>query len=178
VMAKEIIDATLLDEHVLTENSDAARALCDQNLFGTITKTNRVQLSLIETLYLVERKKIRLLDRRNREVSADLLIKKASRLETNFFVRYTVFADLRDRGYIVKTALKFGADFRVYDRGTKPGQKHARWVVFPVHENTKMKWSDFSGKNRVAHSTKKKLLIGVVDDEGEVSFWESTWKRP
>ena len=44
------------------------------------------------------------------------------------------FKDLRKKGYIVKTALKFGADFRVYEKGVKPGEDHAKWVVFPVHE--------------------------------------------
>ena len=93
-------------------------------------------------------------------------------------MRYCVFKDIRDRGYIIKTALKFGADFRVYDRGVKPGEDHAKWVLFPVHESDCLTWYDFAAKTRVAHSTKKKLLIGVVDDEGDVSYWETRWLRP
>jgi tRNA splicing endonuclease len=41
-----------------------------------------------------------------------------------------------------------------------------------------MTWHEFSAKNRVAHSTKKHLMIGVVDDEGDVSYWEVRWLRP
>ena len=93
-------------------------------------------------------------------------------------VKFSVFKDLRDRGYVVKTALKFGADFRVYDRGVKPGEDHAKWVVFPVPEGSTTTWHEFAAKNRVAHSTKKRLLIGVVDDEGDVSYWEIRWIRP
>ena len=85
---------------------------------------------------------------------------------------------MRNRGYIVKTALKFGAEFRVYDRGIKPGEDHARWILYPVHESSTSTWHEFAAKNRVAHSTKKRLLIGVVDDEGEVSYWEVRWLRP
>ncbi|NTV22891.1 MAG: tRNA-intron lyase, partial [Nanoarchaeota archaeon] len=100
------------------------------------------------------------------------------RHDKNLLTRYAVFKDLRNRGYIVKTALKFGADFRVYDRGKKPGEEHAKWVVYPVNEDASLTWYEFAAKNRVAHSTKKKLLLGVVDGEREVSFWECRWIRP
>ena len=127
---------------------------------------------------MLEKKKIELLDGRNKKITFDKFLKKAQKLELNFWVRYCVFKDMRDRGYIIKTALKFGADFRVYDRGVKPGEDHARWVVYPVHEGSTLTWYEFAAKNRVAHSTRKKLLIGVVDAEGDTSYWETKWLRP
>jgi tRNA-intron endonuclease len=93
-------------------------------------------------------------------------------------VKYSVFCDLRKRGYVVKTALKFGAEFRVYDKGKSVGEDHARWILFPVSENNVMTWHDFSAKNRVAHSTNKALLIAIVDEEGDVSYYEEKWVRP
>ncbi len=105
-------------------------------------------------------------------------VKKAKKLEPNFWIRYCVFREMRGRGYIVKTALKFGADFRVYDRGVKPGEDHAKWILYPVHESSVMTWYDFSAKNRVAHSTRKNLLIAIVDDENSCTFYEIAWKRP
>jgi tRNA-intron endonuclease len=71
--------------------------------------------------------------------------------------------------------LKFGADFRVYDKGAKLGQKHAKWLVFVEREANKLTWHEFSAKNRVAHSTKKKLLLAIVDEEGDVSYYEVSW---
>ena len=108
------------------------------------------------------------------------MIKKSRRkkLEPNFWIRYCVFKDIRNRGYIIKTALKFGADFRVYDRGVKPGEDHAKWIIYPVHEASTMTWYEFSAKNRVAHSTRKRLLLAVVDDEGDCTYYEVAWKRP
>ena len=50
--------------------------------------------------------------------------------------------------------------------------------MFPVHEATTLTWHDYAAKNRVAHSTKKRLLLAVVDEEGDVSYWESRWIRP
>ena len=177
-MVKEVVNATFTDERVITEDSDLARELYNKSRYGAMTKDNKVQLSFIEALYLLEKERVIILDGKNKEIPADKFIKKATKLEPNFWVRYCVFKDMRDRGYIVKTALKFGADFRVYDRGVKPGEDHARWILYPVHEASVITWYEFAAKNRVAHSTKKRLMISVVDDEGDCSFWEVRWLRP
>jgi len=177
-MAKQVVQAEFAKERILTENSDQARDMYNTSRFGTILDNGRVQLSLLEALYLLDKKRLEILDGRNKPILFDKFLKKAEKIEQNFWVRYIVFKDLRNRGYIVKTALKFGADFRVYDRGVKPGEDHAKWVVFPVHEVNSLTWQEFAAKNRVAHSTKKKLMIGVVDDEGDVSYWEVRWLRP
>ena len=59
----------------------------------------------------------------------------------------------------------------------KPGEDHAKWVLYIVKENEQLKWHDFTAKNRIAHSTKKNLLIGIVDEERDVSYYEIDWKR-
>jgi tRNA-intron endonuclease, archaea type len=173
-----VIKAIFARERVILEHCDAARDLYHVNSYGTLLDDGKVQLSLTEGLYLMEKKKIYVIDGRNKPVDLEIYISKASRIEPTFWIRYAVFRDMRNRGYVIKTALKFGADFRVYDRGIKPGQDHARWIVYPVHEGERYTWFDFAAKNRVAHSTKKRLLMGVVDDENDVTYWEIKWVRP
>ncbi|HIH39196.1 TPA: tRNA-intron lyase [Candidatus Woesearchaeota archaeon] len=170
------VQAKLYGGNVLSEASNEARELYNKNRFGALKKDN-VILSLFEAFYLIEKDRLAIKEN-NKELSEDSFLKKAKRQIKNFQVKYAVFKDLRDRGYIVKTALKFGADFRVYDKGIQPGQDHAKWIVFPVHESETMTWHEFSAKNRVAHSTKKKLLIGIVDDECDVTYYIIDWKRP
>jgi tRNA-intron endonuclease len=162
---------------VITESSDEARTFYAKSSFGTIVDAGKVQLSLLEALYLLEKGKLEVAER-GKKLSGEDFIKKARKVEPNFWIRYCVFKDMRNRGYIIKTALKFGADFRVYDRGIKPGQDHARWIIFPVHEGETLTWYEFAAKNRVAHSTKKRLMMGVVDDEGDVTYYEIKWMRP
>lgn len=177
--SKEQVKTYMADERVLTENTDAARELYNQSRYGKLLTDGRIQLSLTEAMYLLERSKIAVsATRAKKALTHEQFLKKATKSQKNFWVKYSVFKDIRDRGYIIKTALKFGADFRVYDRGVKPGEDHARWIIYPVHEGDMMTWQEFSAKNRVAHSTKKRLLIGVVDDEGDVSYWECRWLRP
>jgi len=178
MVKSEPIEAMFLKERIITENSNEARELYNQSCFGTLTKQGQVHLSVLETMYLLEKEKIVLRDGRNQAYTVERLWKKALKIDKQFSVRFPVFADLRERGYIVKTAIKFGADFRVYDRGVKPGEDHAKWVVFPVHETSSLTWHDFSAKNRVAHSTRKRLLIGVVDEEADVTYYEVKWTRP
>jgi tRNA-intron endonuclease len=176
-MTKGLPLAEIRDSKVLTEDSDEAKELYNQSRFGNLTDS-RVELSLFEALYLVEKKKITVIDGKNKPIKQDKLEKRFKKLQKNFLINYAVFKDMRNRGYVIKTALKFGANFRVYDRGVKPGEDHARWILYPVHESGTLTWHEFAAKNRVAHSTKKRLLLGVVDDEGDVSYWEVRWLRP
>lgn len=175
---KEKVKAVFANERVIAESSDEARELYNQSRYGTILESGKIQLSLLEALYLLEKNKLELKDSRNKSLNFESLLKKATKLESNFWIRYCVFKDMRNRGYIIKTALKFGADFRVYDRGVKPGEDHARWIIYPVHEGSTLTWYEFAAKNRVAHSTKKRLMMGIVDDEGDVTYYEIKWLKP
>lgn len=175
---KPVVRGILAETRVITESSDEARELYNQSRFGTLAENGKVELSLLEALYLLEKSRLEIRSEAGRAMSFETYVRKSRKVEPNFWIRYCVFKDIRNRGYIIKTALKFGADFRVYDRGVKPGEDHARWIVFPVHETSVFTWHEFSAKNRVAHSTKKRLLMGVVDDEGDVTYWEIKWMRP
>lgn len=173
-----VIKCTFAQERVVTESSPHAVELYNSSAYGTELSEGKLQLSLVEGLYLMEKKRIAIYDGRNKLLDFESYVRRAGRVEPKFWTKYAVYKDMRNRGYIVKTALKFGADFRVYDRGIKPGEDHARWIVYPVYEGEKYTWFDFAAKNRVAHSTKKRLMMGVVDDENDVTYWEIKWVRP
>ncbi len=145
--------------------------------FGEL-KDGKIIYSLVEAFYLFQNKKMIIYDDKKKKIDEKVFLVKSRKVEPNFGVRYAVFKDLRERGYIVKTALKFGADFRVYDRGVKPGEDHAKWIVFPVHETETLTWYEWAAKNRVSHSTRKKLLLAIVDAELDVSYWEANWIKP
>jgi tRNA-intron endonuclease, archaea type len=174
---KEVVKAIFARERVLTEATDEARNFYAKSVYGQMIEGGKVQLSLPEALYLLEKGKLEISDGK-KKLDVDAFIKRARKAEPNFWIRYCVFKDMRNRGYVIKTALKFGADFRVYDRGVKPGEDHARWIIFPVHEGETLTWYEFAAKNRVAHSTKKRLMMGIVDDEGDVTYYEIKWMRP
>lgn len=164
---------------IVREDYEKALEFYNRSSFGEIhgVKKKQLEFSLAEALYLLERDKLDVYSGKNK-LTFEQFTRKANRAETGFWTRYQVYRDIRTRGYIVKTALKFGADFRVYGRGIKPGKAHAKWVLFATAEGDKYTWRQFSAMNRVAHSTRKKLLIGIVDEEGEVTYYLSSWKKP
>jgi tRNA-intron endonuclease, archaea type len=160
----------------ITSTSNDAFSLYEKSRFGE-KKQNKIEYSLAEALFLLEKNKLQLFQNK-KQIPFDQALKKAKRLDKRIEIKYPVYENLRKRGYILKTALKFGADFRVYKKGVKPGQDHALWILFCVKEAQTNSWHDFAAKNRVAHSTKKKLLLGIVDDEDDVTFYEVTWLKP
>lgn len=170
-----MIQAQFSGEKVYS-NSNEAFSLYEKSRFGE-RKENKIEYSLSESFYLFSKNKMKIFSN-NKEISEETFLKKAKRLDKRWNVKYPVFENLRKRGYIVKTALKFGADFRVYKKGIKPGQDHALWILFPVKESESHNWYDFAAKNRVAHSARKKLLLAIVDDENSVTYYEVNWLKP
>ncbi len=165
-----------INKETISTNSDEAINLQKRNFFGEIIE-EKVQYTLTEAMYLFETKKIEIFIG-NKKLNKEELLKKFYKLDNKFTLKYSVYKDLRKKGYTVKTGLKFGADFRVYEKGKTPDNSHAKWLVFVEHETNKNSWQEFSSKNRVAHSTKKKLLIALVDEESDILYYEINWIKP
>ena len=137
-------------------------------------------LSLTEALYLMEKGYIEI-EKDGKIINAKEFISYAKQYEPKFEIRYKVYKTLRDKDYTIGTALKFGADFRVYDKGILPKRgkrserEHSKWILYPVSEKETFSLYEFAAKNRVAHSTRKKLLIGIVGKN--IRFFEISWKK-
>ena len=171
----EKIKAQLIGESIFTNESEAF-SLYKKSAFGE-SVGEKIQYILSEAMFLVEKEKIEIYSK-NKKISKTELLKKFQTIDKKFSIKYPVFKDLREKGYVVKTALKFGADFRIYEKGKSPEKSHAKWIVFADRETNKTSWQEFSAKSRVAHSTKKRLLLAIIDEESDVSYYEINWIRP
>lgn len=170
-----MITAHISSEKIHSTSSDAF-SLYEKSRFGEKVR-DKIEYSWVEALFLASKNKI-VLNHKNKEISFDEAIRIAKKQDKRIETKLTLFENLREKGYVVKTALKFGADFRIYKKGSMPGQDHALWLAYAVRESEPHTWHDFAAKNRVAHSTKKKLLIGIVDDENDVLYYEISWLKP
>ena len=168
--------AELHEHEVLERDESLASTLTNRGNFGYLKK-GVLYLSMTEALYLLNKKKI-VIYKGKKELSSDEFHKYGRKSDKRFNLRYKVYSDLRERGYITKTALKYGADFRVYPRGKRMSEEHAKWVVFAVHEAEVFDWKKFAAMMRVAHSVRKNLLLAVLDDEGDVTYYEVNWIKP
>ena len=165
-----------LTGQIVSSNSSEAKFLYKKSNFGEVVG-EKIYYSLSETLFLVEKSKMEIYSK-SKKISTRELLAKFRRIDKKIQIKYPVFKDLREKGYVVKTSLKFCADFRVYEKASKPGKKHAKWIVFVDHESSKLTWHEFSAKNRVAHSTKKNLLLAIVDEENSITYYEVRWLKP
>ena len=169
------IQANLIG-NILTSNSKKAYTYAKTNQFGEHIE-DKIKYTLSEGLFLVQNEKMDIYQGK-KILTSEEIIQKFARIDKKFQVKYAVFKDLRIKGYVVKTALKFGAEFRVYEKGKSPGKDHSKWVVFTDHENNKTTWHDFAAKNRVAHSTNKNVLLAIVDEEERITYYEIKWTKP
>ncbi|HLC36236.1 MAG TPA: tRNA-intron lyase [archaeon] len=140
-------------------------------------KEKQLYLSLFEALYLIEKGKFSVEDSKGAGLSEADLIKTGSK-DKNFLNKLIVYRDLRERGFVVKTGLKFGFDFRVYPRGKKPGQAHTQWVINVKGQEKNFSWNEFARMVRMSLTLRTKLLQAVVDSDKDVSYFEFTRVTP
>lgn len=161
-------------ENMVTVRDPKAITLNEKSHYGTLTDDG-LQLSLIEAFFLMEKDKIKIYksDKKLKKKEMGQILHK-----NRIFTKYLVFKDLRNRGYIVRTGFKYGSEFRLYERGTSPGDGHSNYLVKVITENSKISASDFSSYARVAHGVNKKLLLAVVDEEGDITYYNIEWMRP
>lgn len=146
-----------------------------KKLVGEIIE-NKVTFNLYEALYLMEKGVLNIfLD--GRELGKDEIIKEGMKKDEKFIEKYIVYRDLKSKGYIVGAGLKFGGDFRVYEKGAKLEDAHSKWIVWVFRQGEKLDIEFLASLIRVTHSTKKKALIAVVDIEGDVTYYEFDWVR-
>jgi len=171
----EKIKVYLEGEILLTNQSEAYSLLTKSNFGEEIEK--KIQYSIFEAFYLLDKEKIEIYYK-DIQLKKEELIKKFLKKDKRFNLKYHVFKDLRDKGYILKTGLKFGADFRVYEKGFKISESHAKWLVFVNNETDTLRLTEFTAKSRVAHSIRKNLLLAIIDEEGDISYYEIRWIKP
>jgi len=155
----------------LSSNTQKAITLSKKSSFGRF-KNGKVVYSAYEILYLIETKKAAAM-KNNKSVAKEKLIKFLSKNNKNFHINYLVFKDLRKKGHIIKTGLKFGTEFRLYRKNSK--NKHATHLVVPIKQTFRIELKDFASTNRIAHSTGKKMLLAVVDSQEDVTYFETSW---
>ncbi len=158
-----------LKTNLFFSNSQKAITLAKNKGLGEF-KQNKVIYSNYEAFYLVETEKATPYFK-NKRITLEKLLRLLSKKDKEFQINYFVYKDLRKKSYIPKTGLKFGAEFRVYEKN----KTHATYLTFIKTPKQKINWKVFVAKNRVAHSTAKKLLIALIDTQEEITYYEVNW---
>jgi len=87
---------------------------------------------------------------------------------------YTVYRDLRGKGYVVRPAMKFGADFAVYQYG--PGIDHAPFIVHVIPGNQSIDPVEMVRAGRLSHTVRKKFILATIDEaQKKVLYFMFVW---
>lgn len=133
-----------------------------------------LELSIIEALYLLRRKSLRIYSG-DKEVNENELLEIGAKYLDKFRELYIVYKDLRDRGFVVRRGLKFGCDYLVYRFG--PGIDHAPFGVEVISSNDRYDPIDIVRMGRLLHSVRKKLIIAIVSGE-QIKYVLLSWWKP
>lgn len=162
----------LSGNRAFSTDKNAVDGLYNNRHYGKLVN-GKVFLSLLEAAYLTERGKIEVRDCK-KKLSLEEIMKLGRKGDELFDAKYLVYKDLRDRGYTVKSGLKFGSHFRVYRRGM---EEHAQWLVWVVPEHKTLTPHDVTARVRVAHGVRKEMIMAVVDDDGDVVYYRIEWMK-
>ncbi|HYY90481.1 MAG TPA: hypothetical protein VE955_00670, partial [Candidatus Dormibacteraeota bacterium] len=135
-----------------------------EKAFGTLTG-ERVVLNPYETFYLVEKKRINVLDEKTRQTkSLQQLVTKLSVGKPAIWTKYLVYRDLRDRGYLVREG-EAGYDFESFG---KAAMRRLVSIVYEGGESTLEKLARLSAK---ANKDAKDLVLAVIDRRTDIVYY-------
>lgn len=157
----------LLKDRVLLADEKEANTLYNKGAFGVPQSGGALLLDLAEALYLVENNRLVVEGH-----DAGSLLRHASMQERDFEIRYIVYRDLRGRTFVVKPSNL--TDYNVYARGALPGKSASTHLVRCVSERGSFDPVATLAEVEKAQRFQKKLLVALVDEEGDLTYYEVT----
>ncbi len=160
----------LKDRSVFIDDVREASQTFSKGNFGYPLSGGGLELDLVEAAFLLQCDRLVVTQGRKKLAFNDLF-DYASRKVENFSIKYLVFKDLRERGFIVKPE-SGSFDLRVYPRGMSPSKSAPLYMVCAVSERAALNITDFMDEIAQSEDRGKQLLYGVVDEEGDLTYYK------
>ncbi len=183
-IGKKVFKGVLLGNRIYISDVGESRELWSMGFYGKplgIAKPKSADfdkpliLDLIEAAYLMEKSILRVYDVNGNELTLDEIFSIGEKNYDKFLLRYLVYKDLRDKGFVVISGLKFGVDFAVYRKG--PGLEHAPFLVDVIESGTKIGSDELVRAGRLATSVRKRFIYAIVDDK-KIKYVLFKWFKP
>lgn len=159
----------LRDGAVAVEDPAEGSTLYNKGYFGEPQPGGGVRLSLLEAVYLVESARMEVQENGG-PLPLRELFRRAHARVPSFEIRYLVYRDLRQRGYIVKESSP-PLDFRVFPRGGGPKATPSKWGVAAVSEREVFDLAGLAADVRRVAGARKDFLLAVVDEESDLTYY-------
>ncbi len=166
----------LKEDSVIVKSQKEGSQLYNRGNFGYPMSGGGLELDLIEALYLVESKRLEVVSD-DGPVTFEELFNHSSTLMENFDIDYLVYRDIRSRGFVVK--IESGTfDMSVFPRGKTMSNSRPIYMVRAVSERTAFDIATYTGEVSETEDRGKELLYGVVDEEGDVTYYKMSRRDP
>jgi tRNA-intron endonuclease len=174
----------LADSRLIVWNPSEARRLYNNGFYGKplgIPKPREdfeapLVLDPIEGLYLREKGRIHVVSGPDKtEMTLDELRETTQAILERLDMKYAVYRNLRERGYVVTPGIKYGCDFAVYEHG--PGVDHAPFIVQVKSSGDGLTAPEIVEAGRLATTVRKTFLIALVDGD-DIRFLSFKWWKP
>jgi len=166
------ISGEVVDNHIIVKKPKDVGRLYDKSHFGKFISNNKLQLDLIEGIFLLEENKIKIF-RNKKHVSFQDLVKIAVKQTTDFETKYLIFKDLRNRGLVIKLCDK--KEKTTFYQFKQRIDKYKKRIFISAFSERDV--FDLNGtKVLIEEITKKngELWFGIVDEEGDITYYNIT----
>ncbi len=160
----------LPDSTIRVDDPVEASGIYGKGYFGTPQPGGSLLLDRYEAVYLTEMERAQAAEPGGRPVPWASVFRRAVRVDRGFAVRYLVYRDLRQRGYVVRASAP-PVDFTVLPRGGILHKTPSRFWVEARSEREPFDLDRLFDVAERAQSAKKQLLLGVVDEESDLTYY-------
>jgi len=136
--------------------------------FGTL-RGRKLVLTSHEAFYLLEKGRITVEGKNRENITFEELVKSISTRQPAVWVKYLVYRDLRDRGYVVRECPVF--DFEVHGKGPM------RRYVYIIYEGGEADLKTLRTLLKRASRDKKDLILSVVDRRTDIVYYSLEFLR-
>jgi tRNA-intron endonuclease len=140
-----------------------------QRGYGTAEK-NVLTLAFYEALFLVDKQMLCVKGKKGADVDFQGLLRAYENVDADAWAHYTVYRDLRSRGYVVREGFGAAIDFRIYERGAY-GKDTAPFLVLSTQEGQPLPMEDLGNAVGQTQSLKKELILAVMNRRGEIVYY-------
>lgn len=152
------------------EDPTAASQLHGRGSYGKVEPGGALLLDPLETVYLAEQQRLTVGPAQGPARRFQELLTDAHGRDRAFEIRYLVYRDLRQRGYVVLRG-PAPAEFSLLPRGGTPTKTPSRWWVEARSERTPFPLAEVADHLQRVLGARKTLLIGVVDEESDLTYY-------
>jgi len=131
--------------------------------FGDL-KGNKLHFAPYESFYLLEKGKIKVYEKQSKELELRDLVRTFSAGKPEIWIKYLVYRDLRDRGYIVRESSKT-FDFDIYGKGPM------RRLISIIYEGGEASLRKLNKLLKYSDKEKKELILAVVDRRTDIVYY-------